>query len=465
MKILTLKCILWFCIIFSLALSFPIQVIANSPLPALVPYIGIGLVFLLSLVFEGNRHNALLRWNITGVTSILVTIYILLVFFHTGWQTVFGFITLNQGISAIVIYVLPVLFYVYFRMTAAEREIHIILLAIAMVGLAIGLYFAYDSLLIMKYKHATEFQTRALKYSIDRMGIPPESANIFRISGARSFGPLEKHTISTAWVALGCFAALTLLPKGVIFQRIIVIGVYSLLLFIGLNFTGIIGFALVIFLIEFGGIAWLRGRLSRRGIKVLGAAAIFSVLTGLLIMGTIDSKIFKPIQEILDFQIHLGIGKTTMVDSEHTYFEGFVRDLAAFPTNMLQFPPGFFIGDGFSVFAVKAKGGDYGLSETLHRFGLPFFLALMIGLIVLIRRAANQIFQADGSRSSASRYLFFALCVTIYLLFAEIHYTIWNAKSILPIFFLSLGLYQRYMPSGKRKKLSSFLTSAPSQLK
>ena len=71
-----------------------------------------------------------------------------------------------------------------------------------------------------------------------------------------------------------------------------------------------------------------------------------------------------------------------------------------------------------------AKGGDYGIDETLHRFGLPFFIEIIVGLIILIRSALKWMIISGASRSLQSRYLWFAIYVTIYLLFTEIHYTV-----------------------------------------
>lgn len=437
------------------------QVKLSSPLPSLLPYVGFVFVLMPSLFFETRRRRALLRWNTKKPLNLLVTIYAMLVFFHTGWQTLFGFISIVQGVNTIVVYILPVAFFVYFRKAATDQEIHVVLFAMAWAGLAIGLYFAYDSFMIMTHGQISNFQKSAFQYSVDRSGQLEEVANRLRIGGVRSFGLLEKHSISSAWVALGCFAALTFMPQRAILKRMIVISAYALLMLIGLNFVGIVGFVFVVFLMEFGGIAWLRGCLSKRGIKVMGAVVACSILLGVLLFGTIGGKMVEPIQKMLNAQIDLGMGAKLMVDGDRTFFGGFVEDLASFPTNMLQFPPGFIIGDGFSVFGVKGKGSDYGLAETLHRFGLPFFLAIIIGLIRLIRRAERQINLAGTDQTTASRYLLFAVCVTIYLLFAEIHYTVWNAKSILPIFFLSLALYQRCLLPSRSKEPASITPSAP----
>ena len=79
------------------------------------------------------------------------------------------------------------------------------------------------------------------------------------------------------------------------------------------------------------------------------------------------------IYKLVKMQIALGLGQINVGGSDHTYFGGFISAIAEYPMNMLSFPLGFLIGDGFSTWGVIGKGGDYGHVETLHRFGLPFY--------------------------------------------------------------------------------------------
>jgi len=183
MKIVTLKSILWFCIIFLLVLSFPIQVELSSPLPSLFPYVGIAFVLILTLLFEARKRRGLLRWNTKTPMNLMVTIYFILVFFHTSWQTLFGFISLENAISVIVIYVFPMVFLVYFAQVAADQEIRTVLIAMAWVGLAVGLYFAYDNYVKIVLGQVDDYTQKAMNYSSVRMGDTFEAADFARISG------------------------------------------------------------------------------------------------------------------------------------------------------------------------------------------------------------------------------------------------------------------------------------------
>lgn len=457
MKIVTLKSVLWFCIIFLLALSFPIQVELFSPVPSLFPYVGIAFVLILTLVFNVKNQRKPLRLNTNTLMNLMVAIYLMLVFFHTGWQTLLGYSSPENAVSVIVIYVFPMFFLIYFTQVATDQEIRTVLKAMAWVGLAVGLYFAYDNYTKLVQGRVTDYAQRAMEYSLVRMNQTLETANLTRISeGSRGFGLLEKHTISAAWVSLGCFAALSLIPRIRIWRRMFIIATYGLLLLIGLNFTGIVGFALVIFLMEFRGIAWLRGGISKRSVTAIGIVIGVLMLLGVLLVWAIGWDMFEAIQQSLTGQVELAKGVTTLGEDEHKYLGGLIDDLADYTSKMSEFPAGFVIGDGFSTeFVVYEKGGDYGIVDTIYRFGLPFFLAIIFGLISLIRRSVRQMSLAGADQDTSSRYLWFAVCTTTYLLFSEIHYSIWNAKSILPVFFFTLALYARLLRPHQRKVVTS----------
>lgn len=389
----------------------------------------------------------------------MISIYLLLVLFQTGWQAVFGLISIEAAVTVLVIYVAPVMFFIYFRSVATDQEIRSVFFAIAFVGMVTGIYFAYDSYSMLVRGQINDFSLRALEYS--QLRAPTQEINEARISiGNRSHGLLESHSVSSAWVALGCFVALRFLSKHTTFKRMMVIAVYGLLLLIGLNFTAIVGFTLVVFLMEFQGIALLRGVITIRAVKLMAIVVSGFILLGVMLFWLIGGEMLEAIQMNLTSQVDLATGAIGLGEDEHTYLGALVTALVNFPANMLQFPPGFLIGDGFSEFGVIPKGGDYGIADTLHRFGLPFFLAIIIGLISLVRRALKQITLMALDQFTGARYLWFSVCVTIYLLFTEIHYSVWASKSILPIFFLALALYQRCLLPGCGKVPTSVTPSA-----
>jgi hypothetical protein len=146
-------------------------------------------------------------------------------------------------------------------------------------------------------------------------------------------------------------------------------------------------------------------------------------------------------------QIDLASGSTQIGNS--TYFGRMIPNFYYFPYSTRDFPLGLLIGEGFSAFGSQ-KGGDYGIVETIRRFGLPMFFTIIIGLIMLIRHALKQIEYRLYDSSPEASYLWFATSVIIYISFNEIHYTIWSTKSILPIIFISLAICDRYLYSPRQ---------------
>jgi hypothetical protein len=456
MKKKTIKLILLFFVSVSLAFSFPIQVMVLNPIPALLPYFFMVLLFSLSL--NSSASNSFLLWSPRRPIIFVLSIYLSLVLFQTVWQVFFGFISIYNAISTLVIFLFPVLFFVYFR-TATNQEIRVFLYTISIIGLVVGAYYVYDSFSMLVLNQLNDYSLKAFEYSQFR-GAPGQNISDARISvGNRSHGLLENHSINSAWIVLGCLSALTLLPKSKFIKRTIVIFIYGVLLLIGLNFTAIIGFAFVIFLMEFRGYILLRGAIPKKIILfLLMIICVFTFFSFVhfLFPNSMSERMYVAINSSLVEQIGIASGSTQIGNS--SYFGRMISAFYSFPYNMRDFPLGVLIGDGFSAFG-SPKGGDYGIVETLHRFGLPMFFTIIIGLIMLIRRALKQIKYRLYDSAPEASYLWFATSVIIYLLFTEIHYTVWCVKSILPILFISLAICDRYLYS---PRLVSTTISSPS---
>ena len=62
-----------------------------------------------------------------------------------------------------------------------------------------------------------------------------------------------------------------------------------------------------------------------------------------------------------------------------------------------------------------------------------------------IIKAYNLLDKRSSMNLYHSNYLRFAMCSTIFILFHELHMSIWNTKSILPILFLNIAIFKRYL--------------------
>ncbi len=440
---------LWFCTILLLAFSFPLQVLTMSPYPSLLPYFLILVILLLNFSSNNYQISNLLNNCENKKTTKIVSLYILLLLLNTGWQTAFGVISLYEGATALVIYLLPVFFYWYFLKVATEKEIIWVLLAISVSGFIVGVFFAYDSYLKLAVETISLYAQEASDYSVLR-GL--EKGFDVITSRARpehrSFGPLESRAVSASWIILGFIASLALLPLKFKFLRRGVIVVFGLLLFLTLNFTAVVTFLVLILLFEFGGASLLVGNY-----KEWFRQFIWFVLIGELVLYAVYFLAGDSMSEFLltniRYQINmlLGIGN---YNSPLTFLGLIKENFYIYYQNVHHYPYTLLLGDGFSSFGIP-KSGDIGFIESMAKFGVPFFFIVVLGLFYLILRALKQVVYISefGSNSCKElmrlRFLQFSISVILMIFIAEGHYSVWKAKSILPIVFIVVALLSRYI--------------------
>ena len=209
-RLTTVKSQLWFCAVLLLVFSFPIQVYARSPYPSLAPYLFIGLITFLTLLFPTRKRvlrGVTFRQN--GAFKLMIGVYLFLLLLNTAWQFGFGVISLYEAMTALVLYLLPTYWYWYFRTAASEKEIRWVLVAMGVAGLISGLYFAYDSYVKQGLGEVTGYAIQAFQYSVARGDLSAQDISGSRIaSNFRSYGLLETHAVSGAWAVLGAFATL-----------------------------------------------------------------------------------------------------------------------------------------------------------------------------------------------------------------------------------------------------------------
>ena len=447
-RLQAIKNLLWFCTLLLVALSFPVQVYTQSPFPALLPYL---LIVLIMLLPSGKRSSMRVARRDSGNINLMVGIYIVLVLLNTAWQSMFGVITFEGGASAIAVYLLPVVFYWYFCNAASEEEIRWSIAAMVVAGLFVGIYFAYDSYTKLALGQLSDYSRAAFEYSVSRAG--GSDVNALRVSvGYRSPGLLESQPVSGAWTVIGALATLTCLPRNRRVPRLIVVLLFGTMLFLGLNFTTIIAFSFIMIVLEFGGFLVARHRISSIITNLISLALVVAILAGVALWVAGD-EMSEFILLNLSSQTDLALG----IENERgSYLDLALEYLGSYYDHVSNFPIALLSGDGFSTFGML-KGGDVGFVETLARFGLPYFLVVVFGLVKLIGAALRQI-KATGGRGSRwwkgeldqGSVLQFAVGVTLLVMIDEGHYSVWSAKSVLPIVFFVLALYRRYLPGLRR---------------
>jgi len=354
-RLTTVKGLLWLIAILLLALSFPLQVYSGNPYPSLLPYLVIGVIILVASLAPKNDSLRDVTVRRNHNIALMVGVYVFLIFLNTGWQAAFGVISASEAMTALVIYLLPVVFYLHFRRAAQEEEIRWVLLAIVVAGLIVGAYFAYDSFLKLALGQVSEYAKMAFQYSLDRAGITAEEANKMRVSyGYRSLGLLESHSVSGSWVILGALAALALMPLHRRFLRRCVILVFGIMLLLGLNFTAIVAFFIIMSLFEFGGITLLRGRITtaiwRDSVSI---ALILGLMVGaaLWVAGDLMSTAMGAVSlGQIDMILGRGQFQESVIGKTMSNVAGYFQHVSNVPFTLV-------LGDGFSSYGLLRGGG------------------------------------------------------------------------------------------------------------
>lgn len=449
LRVSSVRSFLWVSSIALICFAFPLQVAFMSPYPSLLPYIFLVIIFIISVQFPSRGKINYLKRSLKSPATSLIFIYSITTIFHSVFQAIFGLIPIVELLSVLVIYSFPVLFYFYV-LTARVSDLNSILISTAAVGGLVGIFSVHDAYQL-KNGIVSEYALSAFDYFVQRKSGEIANVNLTTITpGYRSAGLLEMHAVSAAWISFGAFSLLSLIKKDSFFKRNFVIATFGLGLIYFNNFTAIIGYFLTLILVEFHVFGFLSLRLKKMVVESF-TILIFSFVLILFFTYIFLYSEFIHFSKFFFAQLDLAMGRELENSQgvKTTYFSGMFNSLASLPTNMNNYPVGLFIGDGFSSsFGVIKKGGDYGLVETFYKFGIFLSLAFLTGFGVLIVRSLKFLVTNEVKES---QYLYFSLSCIIFIIFNDIHYSIWCTKSILPVLFISLALQQRMVVSKNNK--------------
>lgn len=445
-KISSFKCLLWALVIIIAAMGFPLQVLTGNPYPSLLPYVLIFIIYVLT-IFQRRKigwpRNILIPKNYVG---LMISVYMLLVIFHTIIQLFFGLISIFEVVSSFTIYLFPVLIYSYFREIGTEKEIKVILVSVVISSLIISIYFVYDSYIKLALHDVTVYALRAFEYSKLRSGDQNVELNDARVAiGYRSFGLLESHAVSAGWVVIGALALLSLIDYKKTIIRLLVIIMFLIFLLIGLNFTSIVSYLFIISLFEYGGISFFSFKVSYKFLNFIFISIAVTFFLSIILRMLLGDLMTDFITNNLIGQKELATGG---ISSQNLSMIGIIfNNLKGYFNYIITAPYVLFIGDGFSSFGMK-KGGDIGFVETAVKFGLPFFLSVGYGFLTSITLAAKKKKHLLGSSKNCNinfSVLQFALSIILLIFVSEIHYTIWSSKAVIPILFFSISIIDRYL--------------------
>ena len=448
-KISFLKSFLWSLVIIISAMAFPLQVLIGNPYPSLIPYVLIFLIFLLTIFqkkWRGWPRNLLISNSYIG---LMISFYIFLVFSQTLIQIIFGFIGIFEAFSTFTIYLFPVLIYSYFREIGTEIEIRVVLYSIIFSSFIISFYFVYDSFIKLALHEVTDYSLKEFEYSKLRAGDQSGELNDARIAvGYRSFGLLESHAVSGGWVVIGSLASLSQIDSRKFFLRLLVIILFFIFLLIGMNFTSMISYLIIISLHEYGALSLFKLKLSYKFLNFIVISIVVTFFLSFILRLVLGDLMADFITNNLIGQKELATGG---INSQNLSMIGIIfNNFKGYIDYIVTFPYVFFVGDGFSSFGMS-KGGDIGFIETAAKFGFPFFILIVYGFIKLMIRSQNkmknQYLGTSKNYNINFHVLQFAASIILLIFISEIHYTIWSSKAILPILFFSIAIFDRYLNS------------------
>ena len=439
-RILSIKKLMCSVIIILTCLAFPLQVIAMSPLPALLPYLFFSLLIMLSLFYKNSFF--LQRWDLNNSIEILITLFFVLINVSTFLQLYWGLISPIDVLTVYIMYVFPILFYVYFSRTVSDSELRVIMKTILILGIINALYYLIDNYNQVLMGEVSAFTIRMNEYSNFRVGTEVNNARIWTFH--RGHGLLERHSVSSAWVAIGSFAYFAVKPNTSTLKKSTIIVFTILILLFCMNFTSLVGYIAIIAIFELNYLQLIFGKLYINALNKTFFVMFSIFLLFIPILLIFENSLIHYLFDLTLNQIYLAIGVNEYAGS--VFLGGLARGLFEFPFLMSDYPIGLILGDGYSnSFSIIGRGGDFGLVETLFILGMPFFLIVMYGFTRLIFKTYNLLHKKYFVNIYHAAYLKFAMYTTALILFHEIHMSIWNAKSILPILFLNLAIFNKYL--------------------
>ena len=425
-----------FVFVFALVFSFPLQVFLQSPFPALIPY---GLLFLSAiLTLQGNDWRLVIH-RFTA-TDVCVAFYLYFMILHL----LFSFMDETQNFaataSALVVYVLPVCFYLHARCLLVSRQLQrSIVTALAVSGLLVGVLFCVESYQKVILGEISEYSRAAFDYTVDRSGQARSEVNSVRVApGHRSYGVMETHTASGAWIVLGYLATMVLVYNQSVRLKLAVFLFFGSMLMVGMNYTNIFAFLFVSWIVTGRGLDVLVGRITKKYV-VYGLFIFLSILLvaslSAIFVNREEGGLFDILIETTISQLNLIFGTGGKTNSFVNIFSEYFQSLYE---HILANPAVLILGDG-PLSSELGKGGDIGWLETLARFGLIAFSIFGIGLL----KVAYQSYRfASSLKTQWARSLQVVIYGTIFLIFVnELHYSIWILKSILPVLMIVIGIY------------------------
>jgi hypothetical protein len=419
-------------LIFALnGLLFPLQVLTGVKSSPILLSIFTLIVFLFLLSKNDRVFCSFSK------RDIFIIGYIIFFFFHELPHLINGEYSFFEFLRLEFLFIYPVVYYYIGRLVLADRK----LLRTALLGIffaaLIGIIFmVYDNIAKMIFEFVPKYSELASSYTVEVNRIylgDPDFVDVSKRGRPRdrSLGLLEATQISASFCAFGLIYFLASYKNWNSKFYSIASILYLFLIFLTMNYTVSILMTFIYFINL--KVAW--SKIEKRMLVYF----IFSSFLFLTLWIFFDGPGIERTYNVFKYQVDLIFGNG--VHSIPYLADGFIRIKTYFYQlwNDHEYVA-ILLGDGFSEFGFRSKGGDFGVVDSIARFGIVgssiilyfyFLLVFMFFLRVKYNKTISQI-----------KFLTSFYILTLILL-CDMHYSVYQSKSIMPIIFFCIALAPR----------------------
>jgi hypothetical protein len=373
---------------------------------------------------------------IQGLVSVVIS-----------WMA-FGPAAVGGTIPVLFLLIQGGLLYVHFAHLAERRHVQAFLYGMLAMGIASGVFFAYDSVSKLAFGVATPYSIKAHAYSYATLPAGTEISN-FRIDAAyRSMGLLERHSTSALWVVLGFVSSLGVMRQnrgGWAWPLALVV------LLLSQNFTSLLVFVAVTTVLFRGSMSLTRFALIAG--CLLGLVLLFDASRARLFWDVASEIMEYRLAALTPFGSPLAEGEVTGI---------LQREWARYATEVLLRPHHLIVGMGLGSNPFYGTSGDFGVTESMMRLGIPLWALFTVTVGRFTASVARRTWRHGGRAHVGVRTHWevgAGLLLAIWMM--DLHYSAWIYKSVFPILFFGLALARRspYAPEPAEPDAASHFVS------
>lgn len=424
-----------------LSFSWSVQVVLLTPIVGSLAYIP---VIPLMLAIPRKRENFRLNSWHDGV----VLLFAVVVFSHAFSSIMTDFSSFLEQGKILLSVGSACLVYFYVSRIASRQELRLAMLAIIISASVFSMFWLYDSYLRTVLGEITWYNFRMLEYILERNGFTESNVNTSVVGPQyRSYGLLDKHTTTGAYIAIGSLAYLTIVKRKLWPGNILILIAALTILFIGAGttalFVSLVLLPIAVILLHYRDLHWPK-------LLILVSLTLVAWYTLLVILANFPSGIGTLVSDRLGLagmQFHFmtnfqavpyaapggGTLNVSYPDIAVDYGVGIVQHLKNRPWVAI-FGQGL-LPNGDENFA---RGGDLALAEVIVTLGIPLSTIVFIMVADLIFRGLRG-FIATEKENEPDTWLLFSSFTGIFLAVSLLHYDVVFKKELLPITFLVLG--------------------------